>query len=484
MTLRVRYYGLYAWLSRIYAERVRHTGVETWRRTVRRTEALYALTAVRAATHGLVEGGVAGVNWAQRQLESGGDVIQFADHADPDGAGTPYLQQSWGAYGAAYGSQLFEIGILGESALHDIPVPAPPIGDEVADAFAQAAGPLADHFFSLVELGRASLAELDGLAPLLPSAIGEDTAERAAYERLLLAEASDPRESDIARRRSLVLALRVAGLLGRDPSPDNVRWVLYAAADLNKRLLDLGDDADLEAHRLRWWAYQASELGRVACEALLKWLLDALEPYPAGLGAGQLINNAVDALDIPTAGWPASWQGLVLELPDAGSPLSDVERTSEQRLVNLALRSGRGAAAASVESARSAIELLAILHRRCAHRREILSRALGVRPPFRSIVTELAFLDMHQEKPLPDVIRLLFDQRVLQRHLWVAMRKLQYQRDYTFLIDADDNRLRLRAKDGPVFTGPRLGPALTFLRDIHLLGVGGVTDKGKQVAAA
>ena len=61
-----------------------------------------------------------------------------------------------------------------------------------------------------------------------------------------------------------------------------------------------------------------------------------------------------------------------------------------------------------------------------------------MRPPFRSIVTELAFLDMHQEKPLPDVIRLLFDQRVLQRHLWVAMRKLQYQRDYTFLIDAND----------------------------------------------
>ena len=28
-------------------------------------------------------------------------------------------------------------------------------------------------------------------------------------------------------------------------------------------------------------------------------------------------------------------------------------------------------------------------------------------------------------------------------------------------------RIRLREKDGPVFTNPRLGPAITFLKDIH-----------------
>ena len=43
-------------------------------------------------------------------------------------------------------------------------------------------------------------------------------------------------------------------------------------------------------------------------------------------------------------------------------------------------------------------------------------------------------------------------------------------------------RLRLREKDGPVYTNPRLGPAITFLKDIHLVGGQGLTDYG--IAAA
>jgi hypothetical protein len=54
--------------------------------------------------------------------------------------------------------------------------------------------------------------------------------------------------------------------------------------------------------------------------------------------------------------------------------------------------------------------------------------------------------------------------------------------DYTYLIERDEGRFRLREKDGPVFTNPRLGPAIAFLRDIHLIGTEGLTALG--VAAA
>lgn len=46
--------------------------------------------------------------------------------------------------------------------------------------------------------------------------------------------------------------------------------------------------------------------------------------------------------------------------------------------------------------------------------------------------------------------------------------------DYTFLVETDDGLIRLREKDGPVFTNPRLGPAIRFLHDIHLLGENGL----------
>src|ERR1700730_8387237 len=57
VTLRVRYYGLYAWLSSVYARQIRETNLKTWQRFVRRAEALYALIAQQRGA----EAGVAGI---------------------------------------------------------------------------------------------------------------------------------------------------------------------------------------------------------------------------------------------------------------------------------------------------------------------------------------------------------------------------------------------------------------------------------------
>ncbi len=47
VTLRIRYYGLYAWLAQRYARQVGDTDPNNWKRYVRRAEALYALVATR-----------------------------------------------------------------------------------------------------------------------------------------------------------------------------------------------------------------------------------------------------------------------------------------------------------------------------------------------------------------------------------------------------------------------------------------------------
>jgi hypothetical protein len=72
VTLRVRYYGLYAWLSWVYANRIGDTNPKA--------EALYALTAQR---HG-GETGVAGIFWAGEKLNmADNDTISFAEDAEP-----------------------------------------------------------------------------------------------------------------------------------------------------------------------------------------------------------------------------------------------------------------------------------------------------------------------------------------------------------------------------------------------------------------
>lgn len=130
VTLRMRYYGFFAWLSRSYAKNVGSTNPEDWKRYVRRAEALYALIACRRGG----ESGVAGIEWAQRRLDAlKGEVINFASDAEP-GSETYYLKQAWGIYGLAYRSQLFEIGILTTAEGHEIPLPSADIGEGLADA--------------------------------------------------------------------------------------------------------------------------------------------------------------------------------------------------------------------------------------------------------------------------------------------------------------------------------------------------------------
>lgn len=72
---------------------------------------------------------------------------------------------------------------------------------------------------------------------------------------------------------------------------------------------------------------------------------------------------------------------------------------------------------------------------------------------------------------------------MVRRHLAVAMRKLRQQKDYTFLIESQNGRLRRRKQDGPVYTNPRLQPAITFLKDIHVLGGQGLTSYGVEALA-
>jgi hypothetical protein len=98
VTLRMRYYGLYAWLADLYA---RSTDMRKWQQVIRRAEALYALVAVTGGD----DAGVSGSRWARRKLAANSGRVSFAEDADPGGAAPPYLQQKLGAYGAAYGSQ-------------------------------------------------------------------------------------------------------------------------------------------------------------------------------------------------------------------------------------------------------------------------------------------------------------------------------------------------------------------------------------------
>lgn len=482
VTLRMRYYGLYAWLNRAYGQNIGDTNPETWKRYIRRTEALYALIACR---HG-GETGVAGIDWATRTLEKlKGNIVEFAQFADPGGE-ERYLKQAWGAYGAAYGSQVSEIGIL-TTVGHPIPVLTEEIGEPLAAVFDDAMGPLASRFFEVIKRGSVSIAELDELATLAPSEIGPASEERQRYQDILLKEPETQDAFAQSRRLSVLLILKVAGLLGREPKPVDIRWILYAGHDSEGRPLDLASPA-LEAQRQRWWVYHANDLSHIAMETLLKFALDQLGQFPAGITLERLIGLCVDEIRGAAEAWPEDWEAFLKELVPAANAYAANDPEAEWALSRDIVRgAGRNDEKfCAPDLAWKAVKLLATVHKRAHEGDRDIAAELGHFNPdaFRSLLSETRFLDRNLKESFADILAKIIEERVIRRHMWVALRKFRYQRDYTFLIEMDAGRIRLREKDGPVFTNPRLGPAITFLKDIHLVDGQGLTDLGAKAAGA
>jgi hypothetical protein len=308
VTLRMRYYGFYPWLVTRYAQTEGSTDVKMWQRTLRRAEALYALT---CSIQDDVSG-VAGIPWANRHLaETEGNAINFANHADPNAEGTRYLKQAWGAYGAAYGSQLFETGILADAAEHSIPVPSSGFGDTLAEAVSDAFGTAGDRFYAAVQRGHVGRDELLSFDAIIPSKIASDSTERQLYENLLFATGPDSQFDDLARRETLQLVLRSARHLKSIPDAFSYRWLLYSGQDQEGSPFSV--DGPLARQWTRWRVYQANDLLHYGYETLLAFALSVLEGYPSGISLKGLLNECLSRLVETQSSLPDTWQRFTTE---------------------------------------------------------------------------------------------------------------------------------------------------------------------------
>ncbi len=486
VTLRMRYYGLYPWLVRHYLKTNGSTDPEVWRVFLRGAEALYALIAHQAGG----EFGVAGTLWAIRAVtavKAGGGLIpiDFAAAAAP-GSDDHYFAQSWGVFGLAYQSQLYEIGVLSRGEGHGIPLPSKESGVALAEGFESAMGEAAQLFKDVHARGLVTLAELDALNPFAPSQIAFSSAERDVYQRVLFRKSADGDTPGSFRTQTLLLVLKVAAILGSPPDPEELRWALYAGQTHDGDRLELTDTA-LIAHCERWRIYQANDLCHVALETLLRFVLDTLGAEPAGIPPRQLLEQLVADMREASGVAPQSWRALLdgIELTDNASDRTRPD--SEWSLADDIMRTARRANGfVDGETAFKAVRLLAALHKRSLKEAWPLETELGplTNDAFHSLLSERAFLQQYENQGFWELVARLVEERVVRRHLAVAMRKLRQQKDYTFLIESQNGRLRRRKQDGPVYTNPRLQPAITFLKDIHVLGGQGLTSYGVEALAA
>lgn len=465
ITLRMRYYGFFCWLSDAYARRGVTTDFEIWRQWVRRAEALYALICADATA----ESGVGGIDWAMRRLELGEDVIDFSVAASTDKNVTRYLIQSLGVFGAAYYTQMQEMGLF-EEGPNGIQRVTGTAGRAVADAFRSSIGPEIEGAFvravDAAQIDRASLAALRAMAP---SAIPDSSDERALYERTLFAAGPQKLITDKSRRASLSLILDVARREGGKPNPETVRWALF---DPPVSVLP----ADLERQRLLWEAYQCQDLFQVAAAGLLAWAISIMAEAENGRPVAEICGAVVDRLTSGNDERPTmSWR----KFRDDINPVDFGWREAWTRLT--------GKRGSPEDKAWDSISLIAALDHRVTERddlRDAIKVALPINGQARSIVTELRWFERYQEMAVAEMIGNYVGQRIVLRHSWVAMQKLRRQRDYTFLFEVRDGRLMCLNNYQPVATTPRLAPAIQFLEDIRLIATDGLTARGRALLGA
>lgn len=476
VTLRMRYYGLHTWLLWEYAQREHSGDPDDWCIFLRRAEALYALV----SQHNTQDAGVAGNRWATNQLQRvHGGRIRFAASTDRK---TPrqYLRQKFGAFGAAYSSQLDVVGLIELARNHDIPVPTES-GKKLADVFKRELGARGRLFLEVANRGQVDVTELARLARIAPSSIASDSPERQFYEDLLFAPSAPSDAPAAQRRRTLRLVLHTARELGRVPGVSDVRWASYSGFGPEGTSLPLLQGRDGE-HRSRWRTYHANDLMHVCHESLLRFALETLVPYPDGIALRTFLEELVGGLLEVASPRSQTWAAFEASVPVANNAWSD-EPTSEWSLAQSLLNVGQGVAGASITF--EALRLLAVINKRFRSERPSVQTALkdAAHANSQTIISEAQFLEARKDVPIQQALTALIKERVLDRHLAVAFQKLRAG-DYTFLFEVQDGRIRMRRKSGPVLTNPRLGSAITFLHDIHLIDAAGLTKAGARVLAA
>ena len=463
VTIRIRYYSLYTWLVDDHARITGSTDREAWRRRIRRAEALYALIGTAAGRHD----GLAGTEWASRTLPADDSLFFFAND-DADDPEPKHLDAHWGAYGQAYASQMHAVGLLAQAAAHEIPIVTPDLGEPLAKAFEDAIGPAASMFRATLDAGLTRRSDLSDMRRMLPDVIEPHKGEGRLLADLLIGADDRPDEHN-DRMRTCRAIIAMEDDLASSLDAATFRWTAYAGRFPDGTPFE--SPAILNETIRRWRCYQANELCHVAFEAILCRLLTVA----GGVGIGMPIHDLIDRMVIEAVPDPRERREPLRNILETGAfPINAAdpeeelsERAHADYLMNHAIDG-----AATDEVVPAAVSLLGLLQRRTAggfYGDEPFMQEVTGSSDARSLWTERGFLLSLMDLPAGLALRMLFEERVVERHASVALGKMAQRGDYTYLFEMDEGSIRRRAGMVPVWTGPRIGNALRFLRDVGIL---------------
>lgn len=476
LTRRIRYYGFYTWILEQYAKRVGKDSVAEFHKYVRRAELLLAF--MMADQFPDIKG-VVGSLFAKKHLNDFDTTIDIALGAEKSEGRKTYWMYSSGAFGQYYQGALIALKLV-DASKHNpkIFVATTDLGRELCACFETSIPEdIREKFWDAVTQGKIARADLATLAEgFCLTDIPEGSSECYFYRALLLGTDFPGSES----RAGYGLFRKDTILLYLSYLQDSKRF--------NKEISfwDTFYSSAWDGHRLQgskatkgWMYYSLNENTHFCLETFLWQLLVRLEEGPLYL------DEALDLLS----------QEVIAELDSPAPPGIDKD-LSLLELAQTICQSGHepfGEVAAIQENTKtfparasaSALVALAKMH-------------LGIQDEFKKLTDysrlyrmyregdSLSFylwMQKHQGLSIEEFLKKLFLQKIINRHLEVATRKMRNRNENTLKFIFEDNQLKLVNTFPPVFTTPRIPSLRFFLEDIGFLEQDSdfLTADGKKV---
>jgi hypothetical protein len=470
LTSRMRYYGFYTWMLEQYAKRKGKVSVAEFQRFMRRGELILAFVMSYKYPDEL---GVVGISYAKNYLNEHNKIIEIANGADRDTGHHTYWKYSSGAFGQYYHGALVAIGLIASSEREKrISVCTRELGRKLSSHFENTISEeIRERYINAIEVGKATHEDMEAFAQEFTlTGIEPATEEWKFYIELLFGQdyptVNTPAGQSTFRRETILLYLEYLTDSSLKTPEDQFPESFY---------LRKWKDIPFVDTYWGWYFYMLNEYAHYSMETVLWAVLvelsnkgqSRLQAFVSFFTESTYSAFGPDVchVDITTT---MSFETFSEKLYQKEFQPSKHTKTIKNN--------GQDVAFKSVAHAMCIIGLMFQHEKECFERLRSNSRKHGMNRDG-DVVQLLEWIDEHKKKNISDFMELLLHQKIINRHIEVAMRKMRHRNENTLKFQFEDNMLKPVGIVEPGWTGPRISSLHQFLVDLKLV------DNTKKVTA-
>ncbi|WP_407264881.1 hypothetical protein R5N98_12520 [Tenacibaculum maritimum] len=470
VTGRIRYYSFYCWFFDWYASYIRTTSRTKQNNYLRRAEFILALISAHKD-----QGGVPGITKALTIYEDSDELIDLTlgtqENNPSEGS---YWKNPRGVLGQYYISSIKQMGILGDQGgkdglyvrtdfKHDTKVS----GKQLADAFAKNTSKTIHAFAKAIDNNFVTKKELELLSKEFDMLAIPDNSEEQHLLWKLFSGLDRPKDSDETYFRKETIALLLSNI--NDYEKEDKYNQLNVPFDIYTK----GWNVDYSDTKKLWYFFIIEQFWSVACTGCLDSFLSILDKESK--------NNWIDEVNL---------------IEHIISKITDLFETDGVNVQN-DLFFGVPFMEESVEefvyfSKNEQDPYLKIKYALCAiqklflENKESVTEILELSNHFK-IHTSSSFLityndfDAKREFSIRDFIKYFVTNNVINRHHFVALRKLNATQNSAKFY-REDGMIRLVDRFKYDYSSPRIHTLIDFMRDLNIIDTEdtALTSKGEQ----